>query len=156
MVRFYPTQPRAPPFRVIFGAVPAATATNGPSGGCSSASPAGRCACSAPTVMSSTHWCWAAIIKARARLGTQQRPAAPLSSTTALHRRFQRHDRTPGRPVRPPARQQGSCSGDVQAADPSWWVCRTCLKCSISPLNPPEMLPHDQAAASRTIEFLVS
>ena len=42
----------------------AVPATNGPSGGCSSASPAGKCACSAPTVMSSTHW-WRVLSKQR-------------------------------------------------------------------------------------------
>jgi hypothetical protein len=100
--------------------------------------------CSAPTAMSSNRWCWQSATITRqerdCRSGTQQRPAAALdrSPVAALHRHFQvpHHDQAPRRSVRSSARQQGCRSRDVQAANPNWLSSHTCLKCSISSLNP--------------------
>jgi hypothetical protein len=69
--------------------------------------------CSAPTAMSSNHWCWQSATITRqerdCRSGTQQQPAAALdrSPAAALHRHFQipRHDQAPRRSVRSSARQ---------------------------------------------------
>ena len=118
---------------------------DGPSGGCSSASPAGRCACSAPTTMSFTRWCWQSAATTRQRRdgrpGTQHRPATALDCgpAAALHCRFQvpRHDRAPGSPYSPtctstrmPLLRCTGCQSKLVKSS-------HCLKCNISPLNPP-------------------
>jgi hypothetical protein len=52
----------------------------GLSGGCSSASRAGKCACSAPTAMSSTRWCWRSATLTREKVKPSPWNATTLSS----------------------------------------------------------------------------